>query len=154
MFFCRLGRISVGADSDWVYHHSVLQWTQDSLLYLGSYPFVSASLTSKLASRTEPNGDYENSCLWIGNSALIQADASLNGNVGIDWVNTFLWLVTAVVSGIVCRSRGGLRIQYVPPIRFYGEHENLWWLTEWFPTGVGGFSGSPHLTTLKLQETK
>jgi hypothetical protein len=67
-----------------------------------------------LASRTEPNGDYENSGLWIGNSALIQADASLNGNVGIDWVNAFLWLVTAVISGIVCRSRGGLRIQYVP----------------------------------------
>jgi hypothetical protein len=73
----------------------------------------------KLTSHTEPNGDYENSCLWIGNSTLIQADASLNGNVGIDWINAFLWLVTAVVSGIVCRSRGGLRIQYVP-------HPFLW----------------------------
>jgi hypothetical protein len=30
-------------------------------------------------------------------------------------VNSFLWLVTAVVSGIVCRSRGGLRIPYVSP---------------------------------------
>ena len=119
MFFCRLGRISIGADSDWIHHHSVLQWTQDSLLYLGSYSFVSCFAYVKLASHTEPNGDCENSCLWFGNSALIQADASLNGNVGIDWVNTFLWLVTAAVSGVVCRSRGGLRIKYVP-------HRFLW----------------------------
>jgi hypothetical protein len=40
------------------------------------------------------------------------------------------------------------------PIRFYGEHGNVWWLTEWFLTGVGGFSRGLHLKTLKSQETK
>src|SRR5438270_468639 len=68
----------------------------------------------------------------------------MNGNVGIDWVNAFLWLITAAVTGIVCRSRGGLRIPYVPH-PFYGEYETSWWLTGWFPNRSWRFSREPTL---------
>ena len=51
------------------------------------------------------------SLLWIASSAAIQANASLNGAVGIDWVNTILWVATA--ASTLCWSRDGSGIGYV-----------------------------------------